>query len=547
MKFSASHSRDERSNYAHSAVAGNASRKACGELKNTHRMEDQSEVEEFLASTAFCQPWGSDVERIDTHAAVVFLVGDRAYKIKRAVKYPYLDFSTLPRRHAACLHELEVNRRTAPALYLGVWAIRRRANGQLYIDRGDADQDPSAVVEWVIEMIRFDREKMLDRMVARHELNDALLKDLAEAIAAFHGSVDPLATGFDNAKSFRAIIHGNDLAFDEYQSLFPREQSLDLTAKSLAVVEAHASLFAERQERGKVRHCHGDLHLANIVIIDQKPVLFDAIEFDDRIATVDVFYDLAFLIMDLWERGCRREANVVFNRYLAITGDYSALPLLPLFLSVRASVRAKVSAAQGRSEEATTYFCHAVRFLTRVQPTCIAVGGLSGSGKSCLARALAPELGAAPGAIHLNSDVIRKELIGVAETQRLPRSAYSEWASAQVYEVLEKRARDILKLGCSVVVDAVFSVQAKRRSFETVASDMSIRPWCFWLSAPGDVLKSRVAVRRNDVSDATQKIVELQLGYNLGEVSWQRIESNAEPDILARRILDSVRNDHCGA
>lgn len=510
---------------------------------STHQIADQSEVEDFLMSPMTYGLADGRVERIDTHAAIVFLAGERAFKIKRAVKYPYLDFSTLAKRREACLHEVELNRRTAPGLYLGVAGIRRDLSGQLYMGAADAAKEATSPVEYAVVMKRFDREAELDHMASCNALSDDLLKDLACAIAAFHEAAAPHVTGFDHAAGFAGIVRGNDLAFDEYSAHLPRAESLALTEKSLAVIEANAALFAARQAQGKVRHCHGDLHLANIVMIDEKPVLFDAIEFDDQIAIIDVLYDLAFLLMDLCQEGREREANVIFNHYLSETRDFTALPLLPLFLSVRASIRAKVSAAQGRFDEAGAYFRRAGGFLEDAEPCCVAVGGLSGSGKTTLARALAPFIGAAPGAIHLRSDVIRKELSGVAETERLPQSAYSSAVTEKVYAVMIGRAREVLSNGHSVIVDAVFSKPAEREAVEAMARALSVTPQCFWLSAPEDTLKARVAARRRDASDATPAVVEQQMSYDLGDLSWQQVDSRAALGDMIGQVLNMVNGN----
>ncbi len=511
-------------------------------FSNPHQMEDQSEVEAFLASPAAHGLLEGDVERIDTHAAVVFLAGDRAYKIKRAVKYPYLDFSTLARRRDACLHELELNLRTAPALYLGLASIRRRASGELTLEQEDGGETAALTLEYAVVMKRFNREDEFDRIAARGALDARLLADLASAVASFHESAAPHVTGFNHAAGFREIVQGNDLAFEEYQEAFPRAESAALTRKALAAIGAHAPLFAERQRQGNVRQCHGDLHLANIVLLDGQPVLFDAIEFDDRIAIIDVLYDLAFLLMDLWQEGLKREANVVFNRYLAITNDTTALPLLPLFLSVRAAIRAKVAAAQGNLGEAGGYFRQAVRFLEPCKPRCVAFGGLSGTGKTSLARALAPEIGSAPGAVHIRSDVIRKELFCVPETERLPQSAYGGAVTERVYAVMLERAHKVLGKGHSVIVDAVFSKPAEREAFEAMARGLSLTPQCFWLSAPENTLKARVAARRHDASDATPAVVEQQAGYEIGALSWRQVDSSAGLESVAQEVRAMIND-----
>ncbi len=502
-----------------------------------HQVEDQSEVIAFLTSPEAYGLTKGRVERIDTHAALVFLAGARATKIKRAVSYPYLDFSSLEKRHAACLHEVELNRRTAPDLYLGVAAIRRDAHGGLYLETLMQADNPDPVVEWAVSMKRFESGNALDRLAARDALSDRLLTDLARCVADFHARAEVHDKDFVNVTEFAEIIRGNDLAFEEFDSLFPRDRSLGLTRASLSFVEANAGLFDARQKQQKIRQCHGDLHLANIVMIAGKPVLFDAIEFDDRLATVDILYDLAFLLMDLWERGKHHQANVVLNQYLSRTKDFSGLPLLPLFLSVRAAIRAKVCAAQGQAEAARKYFLHAVDFLRQERPQCIAVGGLSGSGKTSLARVLAPSVGTAPGALHLRSDVLRKEIFAVEETERLPQAAYKPEVTERVYAILIERARAVLSCGRSVIVDAVFSKPGERQALEEMAAALRIRPQCFWLTAPVEVLKARVAARRLDASDATPAIVEQQMAYDTGAMGWHCLDSGATPDAVAAQLL----------
>lgn len=507
---------------------------------NPHQVGDQSEAEAFLGSREAYGLAQGAVERIDTHAAVVFLAGNRAYKIKRAVKYPYLDFSTLAQREAACRHEVELNRRTAPEIYLGVCAVRRSARGGLYLERGKTNGSLDPVVEWAVEMRRFDRENMLDRLAERGALQDGLLEDLARAIASFHAAAAPSENDDDPVKSFIDIVRGNDLAYDEYKGLFPREASLAFTRKSLAWIEDHRGVISARASEGKIRHCHGDLHLANIVMLGACPRLFDAIEFDDRIATIDVFYDLAFLLMDLWERDCHHAANVVFNRYLAVTEDYGALPLLPLFLATRAAIRAKVSAAQGRRQDAQKYFRYAVGFLTPARAVCIAIGGLSGSGKTSAARVLAPSTGSAPGAVHLRSDLVRKAMFGAADSERLPSSCYDRQTSERVYDTVYRQARQVLEGGHSVIVDAVFSAPNERRAVEEIAEALGVQMKGIWLTAPKPLLKRRVAERKHDASDATPDVVEQQSHYDLGPMTWRRIDNEGPIEALADQLLKDV-------
>jgi predicted kinase len=288
-----------------------------------------------------------------------------------------------------------------------------------------------------------------------------------------------------------------------------------------------------------MRHCHGDLHLGNIVLLDGAPVLFDCLEFDRALATIDTFYDLAFLLMDLIHRDLGTHAQRLLNGYLDATRDDAGTALLPLFLSCRAVIRAKVTgfASQGDAKEvaaARAYLDLARRFLAPEPPRLIAFGGLSGTGKSSLARALAPEIGAAPGAVLLRSDVIRKALFGVAPTERLGSEAYDQEVSVTVYNTLISRARTLLSGGCAVMTDAVYLDRGDRARIEQVAADAGVPFLGLWLRAPADVLLARVRARRNDASDATAAVLEAQLEVDPGPLGWHEIDASDDPAAVAR-------------
>jgi len=299
----------------------------------------QEDVLAFLADPAAYGGGLKTVRRIDTHAASVFLAGDRVLKVKRAVRFPFLDFSTLEKRKAACEAEIEVNRRLAPNLYRGVVAITRANDGRLAIG-GDG-----APVEWAVDMVRFDENRTLDHLAK--EIDDDLADALGRAVAAAHDKA-PAVDAEPWIKALGCYIDEHVEAFAEHPEIFPAADVATLAAKSRAHYQRITPLLRQRGKRGLVRRIHGDLHLGNIALIDDEPVLFDAIEFSDIIASGDVLYDLAFLLMDLFERKLPQAANIVLNRYLAETHrdeDLDALMALPFFLSMRAAIRAKVTAA----------------------------------------------------------------------------------------------------------------------------------------------------------------------------------------------------------
>ena len=297
--------------------------------------ESQEEVLAFLGDP---ETHGDQkVHRIDTHAAAVFLAGDRALKIKRAVRFPFLDYSTLGKRREACEAELAVNAPYAPEIYRGVKAITREADGRLAIGGS------GSAVEWAVEMRRFDEQRTLDHLAG--EIDDALAEALGRAVAAAHAKA-PAVEAKVWIDAVGSYIDEHTEAFAAHTDIFPAAEIDALARVSRTAYDRIVPLLTERGRRGLIRRIHGDLHLGNIVLIDGRPVLFDAIEFSDIIASGDVLYDLAFLLMDLLERGLTRPASIVFNRYLAETrraDDLDALAALPFFLSMRAAIRAKVT------------------------------------------------------------------------------------------------------------------------------------------------------------------------------------------------------------
>jgi predicted kinase len=292
--------------------------------------------------------------------------------------------------------------------------------------------------------------------------------------------------------------------------------------------------------------------LRNIVLLDERPTLFDGVEFNDEISCTDVFYDLAFLLMDLWRRRLPRHANAVWNRYLVETADFDGISLLPLFLSCRAAVRAKTSAtaarlqhdAQRRSEldgMAREYLAMAGQLLHPPRSCLVAVGGFSGSGKSTVALGLAPSIGAAPGAVVLRSDETRKRLCGVPLLQRLGPEGYSVQVSERVYSTVAEQAALVLRAGHSVVVDAVYARAADRRVIEQVAEAAAAPFIGLWLDAPESLLVDRTTRRRNDASDADASVVRLQRSQDIGDIGWFRLDASASAASVLSSATDRVR------
>jgi len=492
--------------------------------------DDQRDVIDFLSRPS---SYGAAVERVDiieTDVSRVFLAGDHAYKLKRAIKFPYLDFSSAEQRRIACEAELMLNRRTAPELYLEVRGLTRAANG------GVSFGPEGRVVDWVVVMRRFDQEALFDELAKTNRLNAPLMDELADHIAAFHQAAEPRPR-HGGAAALAAVVETNHRCLTAApQAGFVTEDIVELRERSLEQLAAVGTLLDRRRAAGKVRRCHGDLHLRNVCLFEGRPTLFDCLEFSDELASVDVLYDLAFLLMDLEHRGLAVFSNLVLNRYLDLTGEDDGLAAMPLFLSSRAAIRAHVTAAaieraaQSKlkpemAAEARSYLKLAAQFLQPRSRRLVAIGGLSGTGKSTLAAALAPSLGARV----LRSDVIRKRLFEVAPETRLPTSAYRPQVSRRVYQTLRRKAANMLAAGYSVIVDAVSLKLSERQSFVTVAEAAGVPFTGIWLEAPPVTMDRRLRARRHDASDASPEVLAQQLQQDPGTVEWVRIDAGADP------------------
>ncbi|MGA0602995.1 AAA family ATPase [Caulobacter sp. KR2-114] len=470
---------------------------------------------------------------IDTSCAQVFLKGGAALKVKKPVDFGFLDFSTLEKRRWALERELKFNLATAPDIYRAVRRLTRAADGGIELD-GDG-----ALVDYALEMRRFDPHAVLSEQP--QALTGELAETLGRTIARSHiaAEVNPEGGGVralgytirTNAEHLRAlkdqlgealvetVVTGTDAAF----------------ARLSPLLEA-------RRAAGFARHSHGDLHLGNILLEGGRPIPFDCIEFNDLLSEIDTLYDLAFLLMDLCFRDRAEAANRVLNAYLDEAargmpqGLLEGLEALPLMLSARASVRAHVAAYQGETGQARAYLAAAAAHLQPAPAKLLALGGVSGTGKTTLARKVAPALGAAPGAVILRSDEVRKRLAGLGPTDPAPADAYGREQMQAAYAVMLGEAERALRAGRAVILDATYMDVANREAAQALATRLDVAFDGIWLTAPAAVLEARVAARQGDASDATVEVLRGQLARGPGALSWRQVDTT-HTDKAAQEIL----------
>jgi len=468
---------------------------------------------------------------IETACARIFLAGDVAWKVKRNVDLGYVDFSTVERRKWALDRELAFNRGAAPDIYRRVRSITREPGG------GYAWDGAGEPVDHALEMRRFD-----DRAVLSNS-PDAIDGDMAEAlgrtIAGFHAKAPLRPQGGWAAMEF--TVGSNAHLLRDLKGKLEHERVERMVALAQAELERQRPLLQARASQGFARRCHGDLHLANILVEDGKPVLFDCIEFNDLLSDLDVQYDLAFLLMDLDFRGRRDAAARVLAAYLdQAARDFPAqiwdgLAALPLMLSVRAGVRAHVSAHSGDLAASHAYVEAAIAHLSPAPPVLAAVGGFSGTGKTSFARAVAPSLGASPGAVVLRTDEARKRLAAAGPVDRLPPEIYTAEFYNRVYDSVFETARALLKAGRAVVLDATFTEPALRARAEALAAACGAPFHGAWLQAPIEVLEARVASRVGDASDATLEVLRDQVArHGDAAVGWTSVDAAAPTEKAAQ-------------
>jgi uncharacterized protein len=500
--------------------------------------EKQLRTVRFLGSPSTHD--GHAVKCIATHISHIFLAGNRAYKLKRAVRTNFLDFTTLAGREAACRREIEVNSGVAAGLYRGVIPVVRQSDGLALGGEGE-------VVDWVVAMNRFERTQEFDVLAAAGRLDIGLIEALADCVAQMHcrAARTPDFGGSERVAATIAQI------YEMIASLPCADDLRDLLEawrnRAKAALSRNAGYVDARRRHGYVRRCHGDLHLGNICIFEGRPTPFDALEFNEEMASIDVLYDIAFTAMDMIERDLQPLANAFLNRYLGATRDYSGLVLLPLFISMRAAVRALVAASRPVADRLEPTARDRLVFAGKAldpagAPKLIAIGGLSGSGKSTIARRIAPGLAGHVGAVVLRSDVARKRMIGVAPEHPLGDAGYQPEVTARVYAQLHKDARRTLMSGSSAILDATYVSMGDRAQAKLVARKAGVEFHGIWLTCGPAELHRRILDRGADASDASPEVLNRQLGRDPGANDWVAVNSEAGFENTVKHVLEEVQH-----
>ena len=470
-------------------------------------------IQQMCQPGFYPHPVVEPIQLVQTHVSYVLLTGDYAYKVKKPVNFGFLDYSTLEKRHHFCQEELRLNQRGAGPLYLEVVAIS--AVGDSY------GLEASAPVEYAVKMVQFPQDTLLSALYDRGELTEALITDLATAVADFHmgAETSDYISTFGTVEQIRLAFDENYTQTEGYIGGPQTQAQFDETkAYTDAFFASQGSLFEQRVAQNWIRACHGDLHLNNLCRWQDQLYLFDCIEFNEPFRYVDVMYDVGFVVMDLLSKDCAALATVFLNHYVERTGDWAGLPLLPLYISRQAYVRAKVTSfllndpsvdeATKRSAEQTAagYYRLAWSVCQPQRGGVYLMAGLSGSGKSTTARQLASQI----NALHLRSDAVRKHLAGVPLDQRGDDSLYTPAMTEQTYDRLLTLGLALAQAGYSVILDAKYDRQALRQHALEQIQAAGLPLTILHCTAPPAVLEARIRDRSGDIADATVAVLQRQ-------------------------------------
>jgi aminoglycoside phosphotransferase family enzyme/predicted kinase len=485
---------------------------------------DQARLLEALTRASIYGAACKRVERLETHISCVFLTGECAYKVKKAVDFGFLDFTTLEARRKYCEEELRLNRRLAPALYLDVVPITGTVEGPVIGGTGPA-------LEYAVKMREFSQDDLASRLLARCELSASDIDALAAKVAAFHAAVGTAAgdSSFGSPKEILRVARQNFAQLDSVPiPVADRDRLESLREWTEREFSARHGAFLRRREGRFVRECHGDLHLGNIARVDGELTIFDGIEFNESMRWIDVMSEVAFTVMDLHERGRADLAARFLNAYLETTGDYAGLPVLRFYLVYRALVRAKIArmrAAQLRVGDAQRavavewrgYLALAQGYAQPPHPALVITHGFSGCGKTTLSQALLETI----GAVRMRSDVERKRFQGRGALERdragVDQDLYTAGVTEQTYRHLAELTREVVGAGFVAIVDAAFLKRWQRDLFRDLARQLGTRLVILDLTANEATLRQRIerrAATGSDASDADLAVLTHQLRTN---------------------------------
>jgi len=482
-------------------------------------------VQHLLTAAAYPHPVREPIQLLQTHISYVFLTGEYAYKVKKPVDFGFLNFTTLEQRQFYCQEELRLNCRLAPQLYLEVVPILQQGD-RYYLDVGGAAATASTIVDYAVRMRQFDQSQLFSQLFAANELTPALIESLGKELAQFHNAAatTPEITAFGSPQAIAQVINNcHALAAQFIDRSQPRSQYEAIQAFTDQFLSAHQEWFVQRQAAGKIRECHGDLHLNNICLYNGQVQVFDCIEFNQEFRYIDGIYDAAFLVMDLEFRGRADLANLFLNTYLEWSGDYEGAVLLPLYLCVRAYIRGNVNSlalndpAISDSEKAQfqatamAYYQAAYNYTQPRTPTLYIMSGLSGAGKSTRGRRLAQQ----ENAIHIRSDAVRKHLAGLPLDRRssdFPEvDLYCQAMTQKTYDQLLAYAELLLKQGQTVILDAKYDRCELRRPVIALAERLGVPLEIHYCTAPPEVLSRRLSDRQGDIAEATPDLLAAQM------------------------------------
>jgi len=471
---------------------------------------------EFLTNPkSYPHPTSAKIRHLETHISHIFLCGEYAYKLKKGLDLGFLDFTSLEKRKFYCEEELRLNSIFAPEIYLDVVPIYKH-EGQLSF------QKDGEVVEYLLKMREFNQEDIFSSIVERDDFSTDLFTELAQKLARVHqkAASNAAISAYASPENIRKIADQNFAQTHQYIGRCLSKVSFERIRKfTLSFIEENDLLFKSRQESGRIRECHGDLHLNNICIYKGEIQFFDRIEFNKEFRNIDVIYDLAFLIMDLHHKNQRALATRVMNEYLEQTGDYKGAALLSFYASLRAYIRGKVTSFRLNNvdispeekdniiEEATSYFDLAESYAAKKKPGLYITCGLSGSGKSTVARRIA----AKEEFMIIRSDAMRKHLTAVPLYEKGPESIYKSEVSVATYNKLIELADFLTDYGVSVLLDAKFDKKELRSRALELAERKNLNFKILYCHASPDELKNRLRERAGDVSDADASLIDRQV------------------------------------